>query len=380
MNLVQYPISAIYFFTGMSRIIRNVRTAWFRKADGSSPWPVLVVLRLTENCNIRCKMCYDRSPDIREETWSWTSPGQELSEEEYRSLINELAVFAPTFYLTGGEPLLAPTLFPVISAIKSKGMYVSMNTNGSLLAGKAKQLVDSGIDRIIISLDGPREIHDSIRDKTFEAISAGIRAIGELKKTVGRRTPALRTQCTISPYNTGSLLETVIEAERLGLDEIRFQHLMFASPQEAFRLDEPTKSLASRARISTFVLKPGAIDIKALKDQVSSILARNNRLTVRFEPDIRIDDLGQYYGDGPDSFTDLCLGPWRRLVISSTGDMGPCQGIYFGQYPGTTPQELWNSDSFRGFRRNLMSTGLFPYCRRCCHREYYSPGTGPAVS
>jgi len=380
MNSIPHYVSARYVSTGIRRITRNIRTAWFRAADGSSPWPVLVALRLTESCNLKCRMCFDKGPDIREETWSREPQGPELSEKAYLSLINELAGFNPTFYLTGGEPMLSPALFQVISAIKSRGLYVSMNTNGTMLSAKAEQLVNSGIDRIIISLDGPREIHDSIRGKTFDAISSGVNTLSDIKRNQCRRTPVLRAQCAISPDNAGSLVETVAQAETLGLDEIRFQHLMFVSPEESFCLGDVTKSLASRARISSYVLKSGALDLENLGDQVDRIRTRHNRITVRFEPDIRTSDLEQYYDGAPEYFTRLCLSPWRRLVISPSGDMGPCQGIYLGRYPEAMPQDLWNSDSFRAFRRHLMDSGLFPYCRRCCHREYYSPGIGPTIS
>jgi len=367
--------------TGLTRLARNAVTAFYRPSNGWSPPPVLAVLRLTDACNLRCRMCFDRSADAVASTWSAGVAGPELDEPRWRALIDELAPCRCTFYLTGGEPLLASATVPIIEAVKARGGYVSLNTNGVLLKERAPALVAAGVDKIIVSLDGPPAIHDAIRSPTWNAIAEGLAAVTELKRQHGSATPRLRAQCVISPSNVGALVDTLKAAQELGLPEIRFQHLMFATSEDACRLDDFTKSIAVQARPSLLILPRGAIDLPALKAQLAELARRGKHgMTVRFEPPLRMEDIEAYYEHAERAFFNGCLSPWRRLVVSPRGEIGPCQGLYLGRYPEHSARDIWNGAAFRAFRRRLSEQGLFPFCARCCHREYYGPRANLDVS
>ena len=62
-----------------------------------------------------------------------------------------------------GEPFLYPDLLPLITYMKSKGFVVSVVTNGTKVAKLAKELVEVGLDVLLVSVDGPRDTHDNIR-------------------------------------------------------------------------------------------------------------------------------------------------------------------------------------------------------------------------
>lgn len=360
--------------TALKRLVRNAWTAWRRPPSGWSPPPVLVVLRPTERCNLRCRMCFDRGAETVSESWRSAPPRPDLSAADYHALIPDLARFSPTFYLTGGEPLLAEVTAPILSEIKGRGLYASLNTNGVRLKDWARELVDVGLDRLIVSLDGPREVHDAIRGATFEAVAEGLAAVRERKRKRGVRAPCIRAQCVISPYNAGALRETVAAARALGVEEIRFQHLMFAFSGAPPALDDFLKTVAVRARFSLFRLEPGALDVARLESDVRALRADRGRApTVGFEPALGTRDLRGYYTDPAHPFCNLCLSPWRRLVVSSSGEMGPCQCFYLGRYPEMVPRELWWGERFRAVRRRMIERGLFAHCLRCCHREYYPP-------
>lgn len=374
-------ISGSYIRTGIKRLGRNALTTLYRPQSGWSPAPVLVVMRPTERCNLSCKMCFDRGENVVSENWKTEGQNSELSEADCRSLIDELAVFQPTFYITGGEPLLSQKLLPIVTAVKSRRLYVSINTNGTLLKKMAPELVEAQVDKIIISLDGPREVHNAIRGDTFDLIAEGIARVEVEKKRRQSSLPFLRAQCVISPDNLHSLSDSLAEFQKLGLEQIRFQHLSFAFSKDDFHIDDFIKSVAISARISTTVLPRGAIDVSALKAQLS-IIHKNQkrRLAAKYEPRIKLADLNKYYYDPDYGFTNFCFSPWRRLVVSPGGEMGPCQGIYLGKYPEESPSQFWWGDEFRAFRRRIMEKGLFSHCIRCCHREYYPPRIGLAIS
>jgi hypothetical protein len=185
----------------------------------------------------------------------------------------------------------------------------------------------------------------------------------------------------ISPFNVKALAETVETARSLGFSEIRFQHLMFTTTDTASALDPFLQSIAARLHVSAYVLPHGALDLAELTTQLEQIRTRaSGQITVRFEPDLKKEDFAAYYEQRNDAFLPLCLSPWRRLDVSPYGEMGPCQGMYLGRFPGIEPSMLWNGPAFRALRRYMLAQGLFPNCVRCCHREYYPPHIGLTVS
>ena len=83
---------------------------------------------------------------------------------------------------TGGEPLLREDITDCGKAIKQRGFYWGMVTNGMLLAkDKLKELVDSGLDAISVSLDGLKEDHNWIRgnNKSFDKAVSAIKLISD---------------------------------------------------------------------------------------------------------------------------------------------------------------------------------------------------------
>jgi organic radical activating enzyme len=371
-----------YLRTAGIRLGRNALTALYRPRSGWSPPPVQIVLRPTAACNLRCRTCYDRSATLVAE-WPEASAAvsASLDAAAWRALIADLAGFHATYYITGGEPLLSEHLLPIIAEIKARRQYVSLNTNGVLLKERAAELVDAGVDKIIVSLDGPPEVHDAIRGPTFEAIADGISAVIACRQRRRRSRPALRAQCVIAPENLAALYATVVAAHDLGLPEIRFQHLMFAFPQLPYDIDPVLCDLALRVRFSDLPLPANGIDVARLIEQMDRIhRLKAPKPVVRFEPPLRRRDLAGYYSDPAHPFPALCLSAWRRIDISPAGEMGPCQGLYVGQYPAQRPAEFWNGAAMRKLRQRLLAGRLFRHCLRCCHREYYAPPAGLAIS
>lgn len=369
-----------YAVTGIRRLARNTVTAMIRPRNGWSPPPVLVTLNPTEECNLRCKMCFERGANMATATWGAPSAARELTMEDYRAFLGEAAAFSPTFYITGGEPLVSDKTIEIIREIKARGFYASMNTNGVLLKEHARHLVESGLDRIIVSLDGPKEVHNAIRGDTFDRVAEGIALLERWKREQRTRVPALRAQCVISPYNAGRLNDAADAAKKLGLPEIRFQHLMFAFSEASFSAGgAAARSVVRHGRVSSPVLRPGDLDVAALTWEVESLRHRPAFPRVRFEPDIRSADLKAYYEDPRHPFRNDCLSPWRRLVVSAGGDMGPCRGMDLGRYPEQSILEAWLGARFRQLRGHVLESGLFPHCLRCCHRQYYGQRIGLCV-
>ena len=145
------------------------------------PKPFFCVYVVTLQCNLRCKHCFVESPyqDDRERKEYWGGLGSDLTTEQAKYAIAQLdKIGISMLHLTGGEPLLREDLEEIALHAKSKNMYVSLDTNGTLITKeRAKSL--SCFDRIGVSVDGVKETHNWIRGQnTFEK---AVKAIELLK-------------------------------------------------------------------------------------------------------------------------------------------------------------------------------------------------------
>ncbi len=129
--------------------------------------PILIFWELTKACKLKCKHC-------RAEAIPEPLPG-ELSTEESRRLIDEIALFgkpSPVLILTGGDPMMREDLEKILEHVRKRGLRAGIAPAVTeLLEGKLNLLKKYGIRYISISLDGMKEIHDSIRgvENHFEA-------------------------------------------------------------------------------------------------------------------------------------------------------------------------------------------------------------------
>jgi len=117
--------------------------------------PVTVNWGITARCNFVCSHCFSRLD---------TSP--ELTEEEARRVVDILAENGVMFLNYGtGEPLLRRDLFPLTQYAASKGLKVTMNSNGSLLdAAVARRIREAGFHSVGISIDSAAPAtHDAFR-------------------------------------------------------------------------------------------------------------------------------------------------------------------------------------------------------------------------
>lgn len=133
----------------------------------------LVAWETTRTCNLACVHCRAAAMDRPYEG--------ELTTAECLRVMDEIAeVGKPIIILTGGEPLLRKDIFELAKYGNSKGFRMTMAPNGTLLTPEvARKMVETGIERISISIDGSSaESHDAFRQVkgAFEGALRGISA------------------------------------------------------------------------------------------------------------------------------------------------------------------------------------------------------------
>jgi MoaA/NifB/PqqE/SkfB family radical SAM enzyme len=130
------------------------------------PVPIAVTLALTYRCNLRCRYCQ-----------IWKDAGEELSTRQVLAAIEELHEAGMCrLGLTGGEPLLRPDIGVIVERARRLGLHTTVFTNGELVREHLGTLRQ--VDAVLLSLDGPRPIHDAARgDGAFDAAMEALRLL-----------------------------------------------------------------------------------------------------------------------------------------------------------------------------------------------------------
>jgi MoaA/NifB/PqqE/SkfB family radical SAM enzyme len=203
------------------------------------PKPFFCVYVVTLQCNLRCKHCFVESPyqDDRERKEYWNGLGSDLTTEQAKYAIAQLdKIGISMLHLTGGEPLLRGDLEEIALYAKGKNMYVSFDTNGTLIT-KERAMSLSCFDRIGVSVDGMKKTHDGIRGQnTFEK---AVKAIEVLKKYSNS---VVGIVFTINKMNYGDVAE-ILEFAKTHCDFITF--LPIDHVRELF-LDEESAKKAGK--------------------------------------------------------------------------------------------------------------------------------------
>ena len=127
-----------------------------------------VDLHVTNRCNLRCKHCVYTSGE-------WSMPDMTLNTvKELIPSFKKLGV--EEVHITGGEPLVNKQFFEIAKCLHENGFGTRVQTNGILITPQiAEKLKESGIEYVLISIDGLEKTHNSFRnnDKSFDyAINA----------------------------------------------------------------------------------------------------------------------------------------------------------------------------------------------------------------
>lgn len=266
---------------------------------------------------------------------------------------------------TGGEPLLNPALPSLCSLLRNEGIRLTLLSTGLLLGKQAKE-VAGAFDDVIISLDGPESVHNSIRrvDNAFALIRAGIAALQELNRGI-----RITARSTVQKSNFLYLRETVGAAKILRLDQVSF----LAADVQSEAFNRP--SILPLARQSQIALSNSdlidlEIEINALirensADIQSGFIAESREKLHRIIRHFRAH-LGQESAQAPP-----CNAPWVSAVVETDGTVRPC---FFhppiGNIKQATLEEVLNSEEALQFRAQL-DIPRNETCRRCvCSLNY----------
>ncbi|HUS50752.1 MAG TPA: radical SAM protein [Candidatus Paceibacterota bacterium] len=338
----------------------------------TSSAPNLIVLYLSETCNLRCSMC-----NIWESRnkFGETVNGTAFTIEDIENIVNQVELFKPMFYFIGGEPTLNSDLTKIISYIHKKGMITSLTTNGWLLPHLAKPLFDSGLDFISVSLDGPNaEIHDKSRGVSgvFERVTDGIRKLVEIKKKNRSIFPNIKINTVVTPWNIDKLESIIALAKNLGVDEMSFQNFSFFG-EKIQKLNNFYVDIKKTGKIIMGMKIGGKTPFSETEiEKIVKFLKSLPRLSKKYGLSLLnvpyVNNYEEYYkGTLPAFAHSWCYGPWHTATIRGSGDLEVCQGYVVGNIKENKLMDLWNNEKYRYFRKIIKKEHITPACYRCCN-------------
>ena len=248
-------------------------------------------------------------------------------------------------------------LFRLCRFLRERRIRTTLLSTGLLIERYANQIAEY-VDDVIVSLDGPPEIHDAIRrvPRAFHRLASGVAALHQRKADF-----AVSARSTVQSRNCGQLRATVEAARSLGLKSLSFLAADVSS--EAFN----RPGVWSAQRQNQVALAPSQIsvleaEVEALIDagECGSFVVESPEKLHRIVDHFRAH-LGLRLPVAP-----RCNAPWVSAVLESNGVVRPC----FFHRPigrvgaGASLREVLNGPEAISFRSSLdVSTNTV--CRRC---------------
>jgi radical SAM protein with 4Fe4S-binding SPASM domain len=293
--------------------------------------PLSVSIEPTNLCNLHCPECPGGSQLLKRERGF-------IEPDTFKKIIDQLSpdLWWLTFYFQG-EPYLHPGFHEMVSYAKSKNIYVSTSTNGHFLTEiNAILTVKSGIDRLIISLDGTDQEAYSFYRKggSFEKVLQGISEIVKQKKSLKSGKPYIVIQFLVLKTNQHQIRKIKQLGVELGVNKVELKTAQFYD----FEKGNPLMTDIDRySRYKRFISGTGNTPIFKIKNR----LARH------------------------------CFRMWSSGVITWDGWVVPCcydkdAGYRMGNLNDQSFHEIWNSQKYHEFRKKIIhSRHEIDICKNC---------------
>ncbi len=279
--------------------------------------PVSISFEPTTSCNLRCPEC---PSGLRE----FTRPRGMLKKDFFTKTIDEIYkdVLYLIFYFQG-EPYLNKNFLEMVSYASSKGLYTATSTNAHFLTDEmAKKTVESGLDRLIISLDGTtQEVYQQYRrEGDIEKVIEGARNIVKWKKKLKSKTPFVFFQFLVVRPNEHQIEEVKKLAKEVGVDEVRFKTAQVYDYE-----NDPNKLIPTNEKFSRYK-----------KDKEGKHIAKNK-------------------------LQNHCSKLWEANVITWDGIVVPCcfdkdATHRLGNLKNQSFKEIWHNKNYKQFRKELTTS------------------------
>lgn len=289
--------------------------------------PVSISFEPTTSCNLRCPEC---PSGLR----AFSRPTGMLHKDFFRQTIDQLAseLTYLVFYFQG-EPYLNPDFLNMVSYAASKKIYTATSTNAHYLnEANARRTVESGLDRLIISIDGTtQDVYRQYRvGGQLPKVLEGAANIVKWKKELKSKTPFVIFQFLVVRHNEHQIEEVQRLAKEIGVDQVRLKTAQVYDYE-----NDPNQLIPLNNKYSRYK-----------KDKNGKMKFKGNN-------------------------QNHCWRLWHDPVITWDGSVVPCcfdkdAQYKLGSLKHETFKELWHNKEYQQFRSKILdSRKNIDICANC---------------
>jgi radical SAM protein with 4Fe4S-binding SPASM domain len=334
----------------------------------------LVYFKVTGACNLRCKMCGQYGDKGIMNNCAAEENKKILPLETWKKFVDDVVPRKPTFYVWGGEPFLYPDLMPLCKYITDKGLFLSLNTNGTLMEKHAEQIVRDKWSTIFVSLDAFRGVNDELRGKgSYDKVIAGLKAVSGEKKKQKQKYPLLSIVTVVTNKNYTDLanLSEAIKEYNIDLHIFNlgtYTNDSIVAAQKRFMKEKLDTDIDCLEAYNTGYNL--GIDGQKLYKILHDIQENNFGHAVLTVPTLNPEKTHTYYAELETPVRNHCVVPWSQLNVNYNGDVHFCADYpdyILGNIKNMSIKEIYNGERANFFRKTLHECegGMFPGCLRC---------------
>jgi radical SAM protein with 4Fe4S-binding SPASM domain len=268
---------------------------------------------------------------------------------------------------------------PLAKYMIDKGMFFSVNTNGTFIEDYAEQIVRDKWSAIFVSLDAFRDVNDAMRGKgSYDKVVRGFAALNREKKRQKSNYPILGIVTVVTNMNYEYLEEFVEASKEFNLDVHMFNLGTYTNDTIIQRHKKVMKEKLDTDIVCLESYNTGYnknIDGQKLYGILQKIHGsdfgnpplKSLRITV---PALNPERINTYYSDLETPVRNRCIVPWCQANINYNGDVHFCADYpdyVLGNIKTQSFKEILNGDRANRFRKaiNESENGMFPGCLRC---------------
>jgi radical SAM protein with 4Fe4S-binding SPASM domain len=317
----------------------------------NKPFEFFIQWHLTENCNLRCRHCYQGEQGM-----------DEMPLREIRKVVAEVSdmikdwsesygvAFSPSMNITGGEPFLRTDLFEILGEIKQQGFKIYLLTNGTLASrDRARKLADLGVDGVQVSIEGPEDVHDAIRGRgSYAAATDGIERLVDAGL-------AVTLNVTLSDLNASSVKKIVAFGSHQGVRRVGFSRLVPAGKGRSL-----LSRMLTREQVKDLYESLHAFELTGLEIVTGDPVASQMKAAAN--------------GDAGNIAVSGCSAGVAGLTIQPNGNITPCRRlpVSLGNVRRDSLREIWATSPVLNALRDRSrykgkcgACGRWAHCRGC---------------
>lgn len=258
-------------------------------------------------------------------------------------------------------------IFDIFKVIKENNLRFGVVTNGVLLDDhKINMLLTVQPQVMIFSVYGPRALHEDVvgQKGAFKRLSRSIKYLNAKRKNM-----RLILNCVIGEENYQYLEEIVVLGRQMGVDFVRFEHLIFLNNKEYEKHMEVSGKIFPRYKceLATYISDMDRPEIGRMLEKTIPYLRKKYKKFVLFKPSLNPRELSSWYKKNF-FLKRRCFFVQHSLFIKPNGDIVPCQffnNFILGNILKDDLVRVWRSLERKSFSR-LLNKRILPGCMRCC--------------